>query len=224
MTDTTGTPADATRQQILRAACRQFARRPYNLVSLDDILAEAQVTKGAMYFHFRSKHALALAIVHHNTEMTRLAVNELLSRRLSGLESLVDSCYVIALRDLTQEDARAGLHLLESIGRTDGLRANMLRAWIKAIAMVVERAIAEGDLQAHLDPLDVSQMLVSLYAGVLQVGDLDDPKRFLEDVEKAWILALPGIASPTRIDYLGQFIRRRTALAIRRLAVDDKAR
>ena len=55
--------SDTTRDQILRAAAHQFAQRPYYAVGLDDILAQAQLTKGAMYFHFRSKHALALAIV-----------------------------------------------------------------------------------------------------------------------------------------------------------------
>ena len=67
MTETTDTRADSTRQQILRAAARQFARLPYHQVGLDDVLAEAELTKGAMYFHFRSKHALALAIIDDQT-------------------------------------------------------------------------------------------------------------------------------------------------------------
>jgi TetR/AcrR family transcriptional regulator, transcriptional repressor for nem operon len=63
MSDLSDKRSDTTRDQILRAAAHQFAQRPYYAVGLDDILAEAQLTKGAMYFHFRSKHALALAIV-----------------------------------------------------------------------------------------------------------------------------------------------------------------
>jgi AcrR family transcriptional regulator len=45
--------ADTTRRHILRAAAHQFAQRAYHEVGLDDILAEAELTKGAMYFHFR---------------------------------------------------------------------------------------------------------------------------------------------------------------------------
>ena len=52
MTESTDKRADSTRDQILRAAAHQFAQRPYYAVGLDDILAEAQLTKGAMYFHF----------------------------------------------------------------------------------------------------------------------------------------------------------------------------
>lgn len=31
----------------------QFARRPHHQVGLHTVLAEAELTKGAMYFHFR---------------------------------------------------------------------------------------------------------------------------------------------------------------------------
>src|SRR3984893_7021511 len=90
MTETTDTRADSTRQQILRAAARQFARLPYHQVGLDDVLAEAELTKGAMYFHFRSKHALALAIIEDQITRSHDAITDLLARKFSGLETLID--------------------------------------------------------------------------------------------------------------------------------------
>ena len=78
--------ADATRMQILLAASREFARKSYTQVNLDDILAQAEVTKGAMYFHFRSKYELALAIIDRQNLLSYEMVSDVLSRRLSGLE------------------------------------------------------------------------------------------------------------------------------------------
>jgi TetR/AcrR family transcriptional repressor of nem operon len=182
-------------------------------VSLDDILADADVTKGAMYFHFRSKHALALAVIEQRTDMTRGAVNELFARKLSGLETLVDICYLFAAEDTSQDEARAALHLLESIGWTDGMQAHLLGEWIKAFAVVVGRAIAEGDILETCAPEDVSRLLISLYVGTRQTSNLDDPESFLVNLGKALTLALPGFANPDRLEYLTQFIRRRTALA-----------
>jgi AcrR family transcriptional regulator len=208
--------ADGTRLQILRAASHQFARKSYNLVSLDDILAGAEVTKGAMYFHFRSKHALALAIIEHQGIVGREAVNELLARKLSGLETLVDISFLVATQDIGDDVARAGLHLLESIGRTDGVQATVLGEWIQAFALVVRRAIAEGDVIRERDPQDVGRLLVSMYMGIRQISNLDDPEKFLTDLEKAWKLALRGFANPDRIEYFNQFIGRRTALAIKK--------
>ena len=216
MTETTETRADSTRQQILRAAAHQFARQPYHQVGLDDVLAEAELTKGAMYFHFRSKHALALAIIDDQTTRSSEVVAELLARKFSGLETLIDFSYVLAVQDIREDIARAGLHLLESIGRIEGLQADLLGAWVQTVARTVERAIGEGDVFDECDPEDVGRLLVSIYMGLRQTSNLDEPERFLLDLEKTWALALPGIVRPERIDYFRQFIRRRTVIAIGR--------
>jgi TetR/AcrR family transcriptional regulator, transcriptional repressor for nem operon len=214
MTQTTDTRADTTRQQILQAAARQLARRPYHQVGLDDILAEAELTKGAMYFHFRSKHALALAIIEEQTTRSNQMVAELLTRKLSGLETLIDSFYLIAVRDIRDDRTRAGFHLLESVGRIEELQTNLLGEWIQTLAGTIRRAIAEGDVSDQCDPQDVGRLLVSLYMGLRQTSNLDEPEQFLLNLENTWALVLGGIVRPERIDYFRQFMRRRTAPAI----------
>jgi AcrR family transcriptional regulator len=57
--------SDSTRLDDIAAADRELATKPYSRVDLDDILALADPTKSAMYTHFRSKNALAAAIVAH---------------------------------------------------------------------------------------------------------------------------------------------------------------
>jgi AcrR family transcriptional regulator len=208
--------ADTTRLQILRAASHQFARKSYSLVSLDDILADAEVTKGAMYFHFRSKHALAAAIIEFRWAVARNAVDELLALKRSGLETLIDISYLVAVDDIGDELARAGLNLLESIGRTDGLQATMLGDWVAAFAAITRRAVDEGDIVEHHEPEDIARLLVSMYLGLRQTSDLAEPERFLHDLGQLWELILPAIAKPDRIDYLTQFLKRRTAVAIKK--------
>ncbi len=211
MSDPIDRRADTTRLQILRAASRQFARKSYSLVSLDDILADAEVTKGAMYFHFRSKHALATAIIEYRFAVARGAVDELLALKLSGLETLIDITYLIAVDDIGDESARAGLNLLESIGRTDTLQASVLGDWVVAFAAITRRAVDDGDVVEHHEPEDIARLLVSMYLGLRQTSNLAEPDRFLHDLERAWGLILPGIAKPDRIDYLTQFVKRRTS-------------
>jgi len=214
MTETTDTRADTTRQQILRAAAGQFARLPYHQVGLDEVLAEAELTKGAMYFHFRSKHALALAIIEDQITRSDHAISELLARKLSGLETLIDFSYQLALRDIGEDISRSALHLVESIGRIEGLQAKLHRNWINNLTVAVQRGIAEGDVMQDCDPLDVGRLLASAYMGLRQTSNLDEPERFLRDFQKMWLLVLPGFVRPDRIDYFRQFIERRTNIAI----------
>jgi hypothetical protein len=167
-----------------------------------------------MYFHFRSKHALAVAIIERQTTGGAVAVEELLTRGLSGLETLIDFSYLIAVADIKTDGVRAGLNLLESVGRSEGLQKRLLDEWAKALAGVVEQAIAEGDIDQQCDPQDVGRLMVSLHMGLRQASNLEEPERFLHDLEKGWLLLLTGILQADRIEYFRQFLRRRAALAI----------
>jgi TetR/AcrR family transcriptional regulator, transcriptional repressor for nem operon len=207
--------ADTTRLQILQAAAHQFATRPYSQVNLDDILSSADVTKGALYFHFRSKHALASALIEHRAEKGWTEFQQLSSRGLSGLETMIDVAYLIAASDIGEADARAGLNLLESIGRFDGLQAKLLDAWVIGFAAMTHRAIAEGDVVDRIEPEHAARLLVSMYLGLRQTSNLDEPETYIGDLESAWMLVLPGFANPERLDYFAGFIRRRSALAIK---------
>lgn len=208
--------ADTTRLQILRAASRQFAHKPYSLVSLDDILADAEVTKGAMYFHFRSKYALASAIIEYRGAVARASVDQLLAQKLSGLETLIDISYLVAIEDIGDETARAGLNLLESIGRTDGLQGIIYRQWVTAFAAIARKGAKDGDIIADRDSEGIARLLVSMYLGLRQTSNLAEPERFLRDLEGLWALAMPGFVKPDRISYLNQFIKRRTAVALKK--------
>ena len=216
--------ADTTRQQILRAAAHQFARRAYHDVGLDDILAEAELTKGAMYFHFRSKHALAVAIIEQHKDEGRQAVEDLLARQLSGLETLIDFCYLAAVRDITKDVARAASHLIESVGRTEGLQAQLLGGWIDMLAGVVERAIAEGDVSDAWEPRDVGRLIVSHVHGAAPNQRHGRPEGVpARSGEELHAGAWRESCNRDRVDYFKQFIRRRTGLVINSLSAQASA-
>ena len=59
------TQTQDTPQAIIEAAVRVFARSGIPAATLDDIAAEAKVTKGALCWHFHSKDDLLTAIVQH---------------------------------------------------------------------------------------------------------------------------------------------------------------
>ena len=79
--------AEATRRAILASAADEFSRRGYGRVNLSDVVAGAQVSKGALHFHFPSKMELAEAVIAEKTRLFEAIVAETLSRRLSGLFS-----------------------------------------------------------------------------------------------------------------------------------------
>jgi TetR/AcrR family transcriptional regulator, transcriptional repressor for nem operon len=223
MTEASERPPGTTRQRLIAAASREFAHRSYSMVSLDDILAEAQLTKGAMYFHFQSKQALALAIIDDLHEMSQAAVTESLARRMSGLETLIDLIFLLAVQDTQDEVARAGVRLLETLDNTTIAPPTMWRSWIEVVTTLIQKAVTEGDVVDHDDPEDIAKMLVALWAGVRRINDSDQPESHLANLKTVWVLALPSFTNPDRIDYFTQFIRRRHALALNKLSAEPRS-
>jgi AcrR family transcriptional regulator len=52
-----------TREELLTAALRVFARRGYREAGVDEIAAEAGYSKGALYWHFSGKEQLLTALI-----------------------------------------------------------------------------------------------------------------------------------------------------------------
>lgn len=56
-------PSNETRDRILAGAARVFARKSFQRATLDEVAAEVGLTKGAIYWHFRSKTDLFTALL-----------------------------------------------------------------------------------------------------------------------------------------------------------------
>lgn len=80
------TGSTSTRERLLDAAEHAFNRRGYAATSIDRILAEVGVTKGAFFHHFSSKAGLAQALI----ERFAAADAELLRANVERAERLAD--------------------------------------------------------------------------------------------------------------------------------------
>lgn len=58
-------PAHETRERILQSALRVFGQKGFQKASLDAVAADAGMTKGAIYWHFKSKNDLFFAMLDH---------------------------------------------------------------------------------------------------------------------------------------------------------------
>ena len=61
-----------TRRAVLEAAAGVFAERGYAAATIAEILNRAGVTKGALYFHFDSKAALARGVLEERISAARI--------------------------------------------------------------------------------------------------------------------------------------------------------
>ena len=63
-------PKASAREKLLNAALTVIRTKGYEATTVDDLCAEAGVTKGAFFHHFASKEALGVAAANHWSELT----------------------------------------------------------------------------------------------------------------------------------------------------------
>ena len=76
-----------TRQRILDSAARLFALRGFDAVGLDDLMADAGLTRGAFYHHFRTKTEVYDQGIAHAAQVGSARLDSLGG---SGLGQLVE--------------------------------------------------------------------------------------------------------------------------------------
>ena len=80
---------DLRRSEILKHALGLFLSRGYDHVSLNDIIADAGISKGVFYHYFLSKEALLAALADGFAQQTVAQLDEVLNdRKLDPLERL----------------------------------------------------------------------------------------------------------------------------------------
>jgi AcrR family transcriptional regulator len=80
---------DLRRSEILNQALALFLSRGYDNVSLNDIIADAGISKGVFYHYFLSKEALLAALADRFAHQTLTELDDVLNdRKLNPLERL----------------------------------------------------------------------------------------------------------------------------------------
>lgn len=168
--------SEETRAKIMESAIKLFSNSGYNKASVDDICAEAGISKGAFYHHFKSKQELFLA---------------LLDGWLQAIDHAVEASKDKTAPETFQQMTTAFPYIFETAG--DGLPM-FLEFWLQAsrdkkiwdasiapyrryhkyFTSLIKKGVDEGSF-VEVDPDLASRMIVSTAMGLL-LQSLLDPK------------------------------------------------
>ena len=187
-----------TRNQIVKGAAEMFDRAGYERASLAEIVDLSGITKGALYFHFKSKDDLASVVMQEQHAISMTAARAIAETEAPALEQLVMLCYEMARQILEDPVVRAGIRLTLEMS-TDGGPREPYVDWIDSCARVAKAAVEEGDVIDTVVPADLGRFIVSAFTGVQLVSNVLTGRDDLYDrVDQMLALLLPGIVAPRR--------------------------
>jgi len=192
-----------TRAAILQGAAAAFHERGYGSTSLTQVSAAAGVTKGALYFHFDSKEALAVAIIEAQHAQSVGAGRQLLDDNVPGLRALVSMSYELARQLREDLIVSAGVRLtLEAMNFQTPVSAPYLD-WMDACEEFLRRGIVDGDVDASIDVRAAAHFFTAAFTGVQVVSDVLTHRGDIDmRLTQMWALLLPSLVSEERWDDL----------------------
>lgn len=185
----------ATRRTIVDAAARLFSERGYAAASLSDIVACTGTTKGAVYWHFKSKEDMAVAIVEQMYERWPAMLDAVASDHDDALSTLVAVTYTAAEQFATDPIAQAGKRLLTEL--PDAVLTHLPTpyiGWEKALAGLLENGQRAGQINRDIEPASAAQVIVASFFGIQQVSyELTARKDLRARLDAFWRLVLPQL-------------------------------
>jgi TetR/AcrR family transcriptional repressor of nem operon len=164
-----------TRLEIVRHAAPLFNQHGYEGTSLSDLMGATGLKKGGIYRHFSSKEELALDAFDY-------AWGHAVAGRLEGVREVADCLDRLKKMVDNFVEKRAGLVpggcplLNTAIDADDGNAALRSRAkiamqwWTNRISGVVSEGIHKRQIDPHVNPRKLSQVMIGCLEGALMIS------------------------------------------------------
>jgi AcrR family transcriptional regulator len=160
-----------TRAQILRTAAEMFADSGFRQTSLTTVAERAEITKGAVYFHFASKEALAIAVVEEQYSRWPNLVTEVRGLGLSPIETVTELLDRTAIAFRDDVIVRGGVRLQTERSLIEAQLPQPYTAWIGRMTALLEDADAAGQLRPGVTPEAGARVLVEGFFGMQHISD-----------------------------------------------------
>lgn len=195
-------PAADTRERILAAAGRVFARKGFRAASLDQVARDAGLTKGAIYWHFTSKDELFFALLDHKFVQNTAPVPAELRLAAAtadprlALTMLLKANFARLLDD--PDWARLYLEFIAQ-ARDDTLRARLAQFHAASLALVAGYMATMQDAglaPRGQDPRMLAMFWMALFDGLLLAWIINPHTDLDAQVERLVDLLSQGMVPP----------------------------
>lgn len=131
---------------IFQAAIDIFSDRGFDKATMDDIAARANVAKGTIYYHFKSKEELFLFLVEEGIDLLQESVNDQIVSEMRGKDKLLAALHQ-QIEFFGQYRDFCIIMLREAWGAEQRQKEfrKMLIGYTKMLEEFIRQGIEEGD-------------------------------------------------------------------------------
>jgi AcrR family transcriptional regulator len=171
------------RQEILQSALACFAKKGFEASTVDDIVAQSGMSKGAIYNYFKSKDEIYLGLMEGQTNESGTKFTKAIAECKTALEKLdyLFEAYLDNDPNDEENSAQALVHFefrLYSARKPDlkqSLTDRYKTFFVELIAQIIQEGQSSGEFDGTIDPDMYADIFWSMINGVtLQASILDN--------------------------------------------------
>lgn len=178
--------AQRTRRSILQAAAEVFEREGYATATLEEIAQIAGTTKGSLYFHFKSKAELAVAVIKTYQATWPKIAAEVASCNLAALDAVVEISMQMARSFQSSAMTRAGVRLDNEYHLIDTTLPVPFQPWITDVADLLRQGQEDGTIARDVDCQAAARVIVGSFYGLQGVSCRLSNRQDLEGRVREW--------------------------------------
>lgn len=162
-----------TRTQILAAATAVFAAKGFSQASMNDIVKASGLSKGGIYWHFKSKDEIISAIFEQHFEVQLNILQSAMQQSGNANEKiiqLVETASSDTAQFTNQFPSSFEFYALAS--KNELLRQQLESFFLTSrqyIEQLAQTAIANGEWEAQ-SPTEIANTFVGLFEGILLIS------------------------------------------------------
>ncbi|MFE7189281.1 ScbR family autoregulator-binding transcription factor [Kitasatospora sp. NPDC057541] len=164
--------AARTKLLVLTAAAELFAARGFRHTAVKDVAERVEMTKGAVYFHFPTKEALAVAVVEQHYARWPALLTEVTAEGHGPLETAARLLAGAATAFRDDIVVQAGARLQIERPQIDAELPTPYVDWTQLLATLLVRAEEAGELRAGVSPQAAARSLVAAFFGTQHISDV----------------------------------------------------
>ena len=160
------------RELIVETARQLFEQKGFDMTTVEEIAARAELGKGTIYSYFQSKEQIYIAILEKGMDLLKERMDEAMRNPASALDALhkMFDVFVDYHRERTdfvetlfvQVDKQ---NLFQLSGLVGGLK-NKAMVWVELVAKVLRWGIERGEFKP-VDVLKTAQIIVGMILGLI---------------------------------------------------------
>lgn len=178
----------SNRDHVIATASDLFLQKGLMNTSMDDVVAQSKVSKSNIYYHFKSKEELVVAVLSYRMSLLRDTLDKIVHATKLPVQKRVELIFTALAEELEGRGCVGGCPILSLLSAQIPEVKTRINAFLQELQGAAEKLLAEGiarkEFKADIPLAQTAALLVTILEGAMLLAESHGNAHELEKAGK----------------------------------------